>query len=136
MICRRGRPEGVAKMKLIALAGAAFLAASMTAPALADAPKKPRDASIPFVNHGGIQDWRAVDDHTLYIQARGRQWFKAETMGSCTGMNFVDHIGFDAGTTDTLDRFSRIVVRGQPCPIQSLVKVAGPPPGKAKSHKT
>lgn len=119
-------------MKLIALAAAAVIAASTTAPVLADNPKKASDVSIPFVSHGGVKDWRAVDDHTLYIESTGGQWFKATTMGVCQGLNFEDRIGFDGGGTDTFDKFSRLIVRGQPCPIQTLEKVAGPPASKPK----
>ena len=120
-------------MRTIAwLAAASFLAASAISPALADPPKKAPDVSIPFVSHGGVKDWRAVDDHTLYIEATGGQWFKATTMGACIGLDFADKIGFDGGGTDTFDKFSRLIVRGQPCPIQTLEKVDGPPASKPK----
>ena len=111
----------------MALAGSA---AGLGAPA--DTPKKASDVSIPFVSHGGVKDWRAVDDHTLYIEATGGQWFKATTMGDCIGLNFADKIGFDGGGTDTFDKFSRLIVRGQPCPIETLVKVDAPPASKPK----
>lgn len=119
-------------MKTIVLTAAATLAAFTTAPVVADTPKKTSDVSIPFVSHGGVKDWRAVDDHTLYIEAQGGQWFKATTMGMCLGLNFEERIGFDGGGTDTFDKFSRLIVRGQPCPIQTLEKVAGPPASKPK----
>jgi hypothetical protein len=114
---------------------AAVLGSLPASPTIAQ-PKKGGDVSIPFVNHGGIRDWRAIDDHTLYIQSQGGQWFKATTMGDCIGLDFEDRIGFDAGATDTFDKFSRIIVRGQPCPIQSLEKIVGKPPtSKPKAHK-
>ena len=122
-------------MKLIALAfGAMVLAgsAAVFAAPQAESPKKPADASIPFVSHGGVKDWRAVDDHTLYIESQGGQWFKTTTMGTCVGLDFADKIGFDGGGTDTFDKFSRLIVRGQPCPIQTLEKVTGPPVSKPK----
>ena len=111
----------------MALAGSAALSAAPADPA-----KKPADVSIPFVSHGGVKDWRAVDDHTLYIESTGGQWFKATTMGICIGLDFADKIGFDGGGTDTFDKFSRLIVRGQPCPIESLAKVDGPPANKPK----
>ena len=119
-------------MKTIALAAAAMLAAFTTTPILADTPKKANDVSIPFVSNGGVKDWRAIDDHTLYIETQGGQWFKATTMGMCLGLNFENRIGFDGGGTDTFDKFSRLIVRGQPCPIQTLEKVDGPPASKPK----
>jgi hypothetical protein len=124
-------------MKLItSLTGGAAVLGSLTASPVIAQSKKAGDVSIPFVNHGGIRDWRATDDHTLYIQAQNQQWYKATTVGDCIGLDFEDRIGFDAGATDTFDKFSRLVVRGQPCPIQSLEKIAGKPPSsKPKAKK-
>ena len=121
-------------MKSVAFALATMALASSAAGlgAPSDTPKTASDVSIPFVSHGGVKDWRAIDDHTLYIEATGGQWFKATTMGDCIGLNFADKIGFDGGGTDTFDKFSRLIVRGQPCPIQTLEKVAGPPASKPK----
>ena len=117
-------------MKLIALA-----VFSMVATAPADAkPKSGGYASIPFVNHGGIQDWRSTDDHTLYVQSQGGRWYVAKTMGPCQGLNTAIRVGFDAGPTDTFDNFSNIVVEGQRCPIKSLTRIDGPPPS-SKAHK-
>jgi opacity protein-like surface antigen len=123
-------------MKSIALAFGAMTLAGAAAvfAAPADAPKKTADVSIPFVSHGGVRDWRAFDDHTLYIESQGSQWFKATTMGTCIGLDFADKIGFDGGGNDTFDKFSRLIVRGQPCPIETLVKVDGPPAKKPKPH--
>jgi hypothetical protein len=123
-------------LKTIALAAAALIAASTISPALADTPKKSStDVSIPFVSHGGVKDWRATDDPTVYIQSQTGQSFKAETVGICLGLNFADRIGFDAGGTDTFDKFSRLIVRGQPCPLQSFTRVDAPPSRKAKTKK-
>jgi len=121
-------------MKSTAFAYGAMALAGTTAvfAAPADVPKKTVEVSIPFVSHGGVKDWRAVDDHTLYIESQGSQWFKATTMGMCIGLDFADKIGFDGGGTDTFDKFSRLIVRGQPCPIETLVKVDGPPASKPK----
>ncbi len=115
--------------------GAVVLGSLAATPAFAQS-KKAGDVSIPFVNHGGIRDWRATDDHTLYIQAQNQQWYKATTVGDCIGLDFEDRIGFDAGATDTFDKFSRLIVRGQPCPIQSLEKIAGKPPSSKPKKKT
>lgn len=89
-----------------------------------------QEARIPFVNHGGIRDWRAVDRDTLYIQDRHRNWYRAELMGPAFDLNFSWTIGFDTGPTNTLDKFSSVVVRGQKYPIQSLVRIDGEPPKK------
>lgn len=99
----------------------------------ADAPPKPTEAGIPFINHGGIHDWRAIDRQTLYIQDIHRHWYRATMLGDCIDLDFANAIGFDAGPTDTLDRFSAIIVRGQRCPLSSLT-ASGPPPKTSKKR--
>lgn len=106
----------------LALAATPALAQAPTAPAPATA-----EASIPFVNHGGIQDWRAQGDSTLYVQDQHRQWYRATLMAPAFDLPFVETIGFDGRGTDTFDRFASVLVRGHSYPVQSLVKVDGPP---------
>ena len=95
----------------------------------------PQEASIPFVNHGGIRDWRSGDRDTLYIQGRNRQWYEATLMAPAHELPFAWAIGFDTGPMDRLDRFSSIIVRGQRYPIVSLVKVDGPPARASKTRR-
>jgi hypothetical protein len=122
-------------MRKIAFTLAALVAVSLV-PAQAKSPKGSGDASIPFVNHGGIQDWQAPNDHTLYVQGSGGKWYRADLLGTCQDLQFADRIGFDGGATDTFDRFSKIIVSGQRCQVSSLTKLDGPPPSKAKHHKS
>jgi hypothetical protein len=89
-----------------------------------------KDARIPFVNHGGIRDWRSDDRDTVYIQANNRDWYKATLMTPAFDLPFANAIGFDTGPSGTLDRFSSIVVRGQRYPIASLERIVGEPPKK------
>ena len=107
------------------LLGAAL--AGMAMPAAAEF--KPIEMSIPFVSHGGIRDWRAIDRDTLYVQDTHRHWYRAELMTSCFDLPFTETIGFAAGGTDRFDRFSSVIVRGQLCPLKSFV-ASGPPPKK------
>lgn len=97
-----------------------------------------QEASIPFVNHGGIRDWRSGDRDTLYVQGRNRQWYEATLMAPAHALPFAWAIGFDTGPMDRLDRFSSIVVEGIRYPIHSLVKVEGPParPNKARRQQS
>jgi hypothetical protein len=84
------------------------------------------EARIPFANLGGIRDWRAIDDHTLYVQGRGEKWYRVELLGPCTGLPFEHAIGFVAEPLGSFDRFSSIVVEGRECPVSSVT--AGVPP--------
>ena len=111
------------------LIAAALLA--LAAPALAAARPAEPQASIPFVNHGGVRNFEAVDSDTLYIEDQHRHWYRAELMGYCPDLGFAQAIGFETRGPDTLDRFGTLIVRGQRCPLKSLV-ASGPPPKKAK----
>lgn len=107
-----------------------LLAAAVAAPALAaqPAPGPDREVSIPFVTHPrSIRTFEATDDHTLYLQDRQRRWYRAELGGSCFGLKFAHRIGYDTRGGLSLDRFSRILVEGDSCPIVSLTRSEGPP---------
>lgn len=108
-----------------------LLAAAIAALPLAAAAEhatKPPQASIPFVNHGGIRDWRADGTDTLYVQDRGRNWYRAELLGPCLDLPFAQAIGFETRGVDRFDRFSTVRVRGERCAVTSLVKSDPPPP--------
>ncbi|BBC74046.1 hypothetical protein AEB_P3178 [Altererythrobacter sp. B11] len=97
------------------------------------------DASIPFANHGGIRDWRSEGSETVYIQDSARHWYKAVLFARAPDLPFAQAIGFETKGPDTFDRFSTIIVAGQPYPLKSLVRIAGEPPkaahkGKAEEH--
>ena len=115
----------------------AALMLSLASPAAFAADDAPADASIAFANHGGIDDWTATDDRTIYFEDRFRRWYRADLMGPCTGLDFAWHIGVDTGVNGSLDRWGAVFVDGQRCPFQSFVAVSGPPPERAdaKRHK-
>jgi hypothetical protein len=96
-------------------------------------PAAPVEARIAFANHGGIYDWRVVDDHTVLIQSNSRQWYKATLMSSCFNLPFAQRVGFQSNPDGSFDKFSAIVLRHQTCPLISLVKT-DPPSKKAKKH--
>lgn len=115
----------------------AFLAAPMlmagsTAPAAPMAQKSATaEASIPFVNHGGVWNWQADGSRGVYVQDQHRRWYYAKLMGNCFDLPFANAVGFETRGIDTLDRFGTVIVRGQRCPITSFTHSDGPP-AKAK----
>jgi len=110
------------------------LAAGATAAPTAQKPAA-EQASIPFVNHGSIRDWKADKRDGLWIQDNQRQWYYAKTLGPCTGLDFAQSIGFDTARTGTLDRFGTVVVpRESRCPIVSLTRSEAPPTRQKQSR--
>src|SRR5271170_4699141 len=73
-------------------------------------------ASIAFANHGGIYDWRVVDDRTVLIQGLNRQWYKADLFSACIDLPFAERIGFESNADGSFDKFSSIKLRNQNCP--------------------
>ena len=104
---------------------AALLAA---APAVAQtAPKAtPEEVSIPFARFGAIDDWRADGTKALYVKGRGDDWYYATLMSTCHGLNFANTIGFKNEAAGDFNKFSTILVDGQPCQLTSLVKSEKP----------
>ncbi|WP_245656683.1 DUF6491 family protein [Novosphingobium naphthalenivorans] len=99
------------------------------------ASKRQAEASIPFANHGGVWDWSAEGNHTLYFQDSRRNWYKAELMGFSPDLPFVTFIGLDTRPNGTLDRWSAVYIHGQRYPLTSFVKVDGPPVKHTKKAK-
>lgn len=102
------------------------------------APEQPAhsEASIPFANHGGVDNWRAVDNRTVYFEDQHRRWYRAALIAPAFDLPFVEAIGIDAGPTGTLDKFGAIIVKGQRYPFSSFARVDGPPSkGAKKAHR-
>jgi hypothetical protein len=102
------------------------------------AAEKPADlgpqVSIPFVNFGSINDWKADDRQGLWIQDVHKQWYYARTTAPCWGLDYALSIGFKTRGTGAFDRFSSILVPDQaPCQIASLTPSQGPPKKVSKS---
>lgn len=114
----------LAPLLAIALAGSPVLAATNA--------KQPSAAAIPFANHGGIRDWVAEGDRTLYVQDNFRKWYRATLFAPAFDLPFAQAIGFDTRPMGTLDRWSAVIVRGQRYPISSFERVEAPPRRKAK----
>ncbi len=86
-----------------------------------------REAQIPFAGQT-IQNWQVVDNYTVLIQDRGKRWYKATLYGNCINLSFTQNLSFVANAASgTFDRFGSIRVRGESCPLRSLVETAAPP---------
>lgn len=96
--------------------------------------KKP-EASIPFIDHRSINDWQADGEDGLWIEDTRRQWYYAKMLAPCIGLDFAIRLGFQTRTSSTFDRFSYVIVPGEPgggrCALTSLVK-SDPPPKRDK----
>ena len=110
----------------------AVFALAAALPAIAA--EKSAETYIPFANTGGIQDWRALDDKSLYVRGTNRQWYYATLFSSCFGLSTANGVAFVTSPGGSFDKFSTILVEGSRCPVISLVK-SEPPPTKEKAEK-
>ncbi len=105
-------------------------ASAVTPPAAA--PAAP-EARIPFANRHGIYDWRVVDRSTVLIESSAHRWYLAKLFAPCFDLPFAQAVGFKSNPDGSFDKFSALEVRGQRCPLLSLVETAAPAkPGKKK----
>lgn len=76
----------------------AVLLSLLAAAAAADSPKSApvAEARIPFADHGGIYNWRVVDNRTVLIQGQDRGWYKATLLSACVDLPFAERIGFES----------------------------------------
>lgn len=116
-----------AAISVALLASVAIGAAHAAAPA-----NKAKEAAIHFADSGGIYDYKAVNDHELYIQSRDRSWYKAELLGPCDGLQYATGIGFQTEPSGDLTKFGAVLVNGHRCVVTSLVAIEGKPPKNAK----
>jgi hypothetical protein len=93
---------------------------------------RPAEASIAFVDHGGVRDWQAQGDDKLYIQSSNGKWYLATLAMSAPELPYATAIGFETKGIDRLDRFGAVVVAGTRYPLSSLVE-SGPPPKAGKA---
>lgn len=100
----------------------------------AEAEGKKPEVSIPFADHGGIRDWRAIGRDALLVEGTGGKWYRVELMTGCFDLPFADRVGFRSNAAGDFDRFSAVFVRGQRCTVKSVTESA-PPPKPAKKAK-
>ncbi len=125
-------------MRLVLLTAA--LAAAVTACATTPTDKAPveykvvkSDVRIPFAG-SMIRGFQVADDDSLILDG-GRRWYRATLWEPCQrDLKFESAIALVSAPTDTLDRFSRVIVDGNSCPLVSLDEIEKPvKPGKEKA---
>ena len=131
------RADAVRLVLLSMLSAAACVAPAAddpTPPAASSAAAAPApEVQIPFAKNN-LWNWQVVDDQTLLIQDQSRRWYKATLFGHCINLPFAQRIAFDSNPGGTFDKFSAILVRGQRCPLMSLV-ATGAPARKSQAKK-
>jgi hypothetical protein len=90
------------------------------------------ETSIAFHNFGAIRNFEADGNDGVWLEDRQRRWYYATLQGGCQDLNFAQGIGFDTRGSPNFDKFSAIIVRGDRCPVASLVTAEKPLPRKER----
>lgn len=112
----------------------AFAEPAGTSPA--EAPSGASDsAAIAFVNHGAIDDWRALSDREIWFRDSHNTWFRATLLTPAFDLPSTETIGIDSSPSGTLDKFGGITVKGRHYSFATFERMPGPPPKKAGSQE-
>ena len=109
------------RLILAVLAAAALAGAAKAQPS--SPPVSDKQASIPFVDYGGVTDWRTTAAGDLLLRGTGDDYYRAQFMGPCPNLGYAMRIGIPGGAMDSLDRFSNVYVDGMACPLKSVTRV-------------
>ena len=106
---------------------AASSIASASALASPAAQSRLPQAAIDYANQGGIADWQALDDTSLYLMDRTGRWYRAEFQGGvCYRLPLQNTIAFTTSATGRFDAVSSVVTEDGSCPLKSLVRTDRP----------
>ncbi len=97
-------PAGLMALAPAVVMPAQAASAQVEKAAVKAAQDKRPDASIPFANHDGVQDWRADGTRSVYFKDNHRHWYRAELMGTAVDLPYVEHIGIISGPTGALEK--------------------------------
>lgn len=86
----------------------------------------PGNASIDFVNSGGIRDWHADDDRGIYLRDSANRWYYAAFRYNCPGVLYNPRIAFDTDGFSRFDRSSRVVTEIGVCALESVDRSPAP----------
>ena len=91
---------------------------------------------IPFANvRNPVHGWRTNGIEGMWIEDQHGEWFYAQFLGPCEGVDRSIRLGFDIGNSDRLDRFSHVVVpeQNRRCAIASFTASDPPENGRQRS---
>lgn len=106
----------------------ASLAAASPAPPAAE-----QEVRIPFASFGAVRSFHNVGDRVVYFEGRRRQWYRATLFAPCYNLPHALRLGFETRYGDTLDRDTTLLVDGEACRIETLVR-SDPPPRRHRAR--
>lgn len=125
-------PLNLITLAALAMTALAVPAAAQDAKPTHSWPQLGVEASIPFANHRGIDNFQPDGDEGIWLQDIRDRWYYGKIIGPCNGLNFATAIGYETRGTSSFDKFSAILVEGQRCQLETLVTSDKPPSKKER----
>jgi len=85
-----------------------------------------KSATINFVDHGSIRDWRAEGNKAILIETVHNRWYRAEFSTPCYDLPWAEGIALKTHPKGKLNKFSAVVTRYQRCHFRSLEEIPNP----------
>jgi hypothetical protein len=119
-------------MKRILLPAFALLLVPTVLPAAP--PRADEEVRIPFARFGAVRNFQNEGDRIVYFEGRRRQWYRATLFAPCINLPHALRLGFETRYGDVLDNSTTLLVDGEACRIESLVR-SDPPPRRRRGHR-
>lgn len=115
---------------ITSIAAAAALATGFgAAPALAadqEGREYGKPTQISFASLGGIRDWHAEDDRSIYIRDRAGRWYYATFSARCPSLPFEQTVAFESDVLGTFDSWGVVRTPRYRCHVDSIVASPAP----------
>jgi len=80
----------------------------------------PGETAIQFASNGGIRDWYADNERSIYLMDRSSHWYLATFTNVCSLLPSAQTIHFQVSPNGTFDRFSWITTEDSYCQVASV----------------
>lgn len=111
------------KLTLFGTAAALLLAVS---PAAVPAQPIGKSTAIDYAAGGGIRDWHAEDERSIYLMDRMGKWYYATFTHRCARLPNSGTIGFETDALGRFDHFSSVQTRYGNCQVDRIVRSHAP----------
>jgi len=112
--------------KLAPMFGTAAALLLAVSPAALSAQRIGASATIEFAGGGGIRDWHAENDRSIYIMDRAGKWYYATFSNRCTRLPNSGTVRFETDALGRFDHFSQVHTGWSTCQVDTIVRSHAP----------
>jgi len=112
--------------KLVTLLGAASALLLTASPAAVSAQRIGTRTAIDYAGGGGIRDWHAEDERSIYIMDRMGKWYYATFSHRCMRLPNSGTVYFETDALGRFDEFSQVHTNWGTCQVDTIVRSHAP----------